>query len=105
MENKEVQLFKVGHLVKLKQRLGFEPAGIYCLVYENYDMPGRTGISVITINGVNLGGFSLSEQLRMFSFVRDSGVKYNFTNSAQLRMDWKAGYLKEAFLTPKHLQK
>lgn len=90
-------VFKVGHLIRLNKRIGFIAAGTLCLIYDRYSFPGREGLSVITKDGVNIGGFGIDEMHLIFSFVRNSFFQYNYANNTQLKMDWKDGMFKTAF--------
>lgn len=91
MENEVQPVLRLGYLVRTKQRFGFQPAGTLCLVYDEYDFQGRSGVSLITRDGVNLGGFGYSEHDQFFGYVKHTGFKYLFTNNAQLQMDWNNG--------------
>ena len=83
----------VGDIVIIKRGkfLG-EPVGVSAYVYDTYpdfDHPGETGASIITENGVDLGGFSIEEQ---FNYLKDpvaSGYAYQFTNVIKLDQDFE----------------
>lgn len=80
--------FQVGVIVKINASFLNEPAGVLGYVYENYDKPGMTGVSIITQNGVDLGGFSLDEQIKYLEQVGDTGMVYNFKNVIALDRDF-----------------
>lgn len=79
----------VGDIVELNQA-GFlgEGPGTKCYVYEEYELNGR-GVSVITENGVNLGGFSEEETFMYLTNPRPTGTYYNFTNVIKLDQDFE----------------
>lgn len=89
--------FSLGSLVTVKTSFMNEPAGVVAYVYENYDKPSISGISLITQNGVDLGGFSLKEQQQYLEYYGDTGKCYHFKNVTQLAADWRAGVFKPIF--------
>lgn len=89
-------IYRVGDVVKLNRSFLGEPEGTLAYVYEEYDLDGE-GVSIITENGVNLGGFSASpwpdepltsEQADYLTFVRHTNYPYIFTNVVQLDRDF-----------------
>lgn len=90
----EVSHFSLGSLVTINTEFLNEPAGTICYVYEVYDRPGLAGISLITQNGVDLGGFSISEQDRFLNYYGDTGQVYKFSSVIRLDIDWHAGIFK-----------
>jgi hypothetical protein len=88
--------FQVGVVVRVKTSFLNEPAGVLAYVYECYDKPGMTGVSLITENGVDLGGFSLREQAEYLEQVYDTGIIYVFKNVIQLDRDFEQ-YIKPLF--------
>lgn len=96
-------LFKTGDIVRIQKSFLGEPEGIHGYVYEEYNLDfDNIGVSVVTQNGVNLGGFSActdyvifdtmdfmeSEQEQFLTYVRDSGYQYKFKNVIQLDKDF-----------------
>lgn len=90
-------IYRVGDIVKLNRSILNEPEGTLAYVYEEYDLDGD-GVSIITENGVNLGGFSASpwpdepltsEQADFLTFVKHSNYLYKFTNVVQLDKDFE----------------
>jgi hypothetical protein len=82
---------KVGNIVRINRSFLNEPEGCLGFVYENYqdfDDSSKEGASIITENGVNLGGFSFTEQKIYLEFVEDTGVMYEFKNVIQLDQDF-----------------
>lgn len=93
----QLSYYSLGSLVTVKTSFLNEPAGVIAYVYEVYDKPGITGISLITQNGVDLGGFSLKEQADFLKYYGDTGLVYSFKNVTQLHMDWQLGVFKQIF--------
>jgi hypothetical protein len=91
---------KLGDVVRINFSILGEPKGVLAYVYEVYTLGGDIGgVSLITQNGVDLGGFSKDEQESMLSFVRHSGFYYNFVSVMRLADDWRKGVFKEVFST------
>lgn len=70
-----------------------EPPNILAFVYEKYvdfDFPDYFGISIITENGIDLGGFSIEEQNKYLEFVKDTDFEYEFRNVIQLDYDFES---------------
>ena len=88
-----------GCLVRLKQSFCKEPIGTLAFVYENYSLgEGRwNGVSLITENGVDLGGFSEREQVDFLENVTQTGFRYRFINMMHLGEDFENGVFKEVF--------
>ena len=85
---------KVGTIVRVNSSFLNEPAGVLAFVYENYSIGDKyPGCSLITQNGVNLGGFGISRPIneveQYLEFVRDTGYQYEFKNVFQLDKDFK----------------
>lgn len=91
--------YQIGTLVKVNASFMDEPEGVISYVYEHYT---GGGISLITQNGVDLGGFSPKEQSMYLEYWRDTGRVYHFKNVIQLAYDWRSGIFKPLFadLTP-----
>lgn len=81
--------FSPGVIVAINQSFLYEPIGVLAYVYECYDKAGLSGISLITENGVNLGGFNPDEQLQYLKQIGDTGKVYNFKNVIQLADDFE----------------
>jgi len=86
--------FRIGDIVIIRATFLGEPENTHAYVYEEYNLPGGSndwgwdGVSIITENGVNLGGFSKDEQDKYLDFVRKSGVDYVFANVIKLERDF-----------------
>lgn len=87
--------FSLGSLVTINTSFCDEPVGVIAYVYEEYGSEG--GISLITQNGRDLGGFSLDEQSRYLQYYGDTGQVYHFKNVTQLANDWSSGVFKPFF--------
>jgi len=84
---------KLGDIVMLRLRefLGEEP-GTFAYIYESYpdfDHPELLGYSIITENGVNLGGFSADEASMFLVDPVESGFEYEFKNVIKLDQDFE----------------
>lgn len=86
-----LSIFQLGSLVTLKVSFLGEPVGTICYVYENYDSPGLSGVSLLTQNGLDLGGFSIEEQGEYLEYYGDTGKVYDFRNVGQLSFDIRNG--------------
>jgi hypothetical protein len=82
-----VSYFQVGSIVRVTGPAGLENCLAY--VYENYDRPGLSGISLITEDGRDLGGYNLEEQANYLEYFGDTGQVYHFTNVSQLAADFQ----------------
>lgn len=89
---------KVGDVVVLLRGFLDAKSGERAFVYEQYDLSGGTvrGASIITETGVDLGGFSESEQQEFLTFAYASGLKYKFKNISQVAADYRRGLFDEA---------
>lgn len=92
--------YQIGTIVTVSGGFMNEPEGVKAFVYEHYGQDG--GISLITENGKDLGGFSLEEQDTYLKYYTDTGMTYHFKNVMQLYADWRAGIFKPFFLIPQH---
>jgi len=94
--------YKVGDIVKLKASFLNEPVGTKAYVYEKYTIGkgGRRpeeGVSIITENGIDLGGFSGDEQWNYLEFISHSGFYYEFRSVSWLGVDWNNGVFDNIF--------
>lgn len=97
-------MYKVGMLVKIKRGFLGEPKNVLGYIYENYtdfNNHREKGCSVITENGVNLGGFSFDEQDMFLEYVENTNHHYNFTNLINLNKDYRSGWFDKIFKTVK----
>lgn len=74
-------------------------------MYEVYDRPGLSGISLITQNGVDLGGFSIKEQEQFLNYYGDTGQVYRFVSVTRLAIDWQNGVFKFFSENPQRYKK
>jgi hypothetical protein len=94
MSKIQLSLFQLGSLVTINTEFLDEPPGTICLVYEVYYSGGSSGISLITQNGKDLGGFSIDEQRHYLEYYGDTGHVYDFKSVTQLHRDWQNGHFK-----------
>lgn len=88
---------KLGDIVSLKCQILGQPAGTRAYIYEEYSLDGHNGVSVITRNGEDLGGFSAEEQKSMLEYKHYSGFPYKFESVMKLSNDFRAGLFDSAF--------
>ena len=89
--------FKVGDIVKMKVSFLNEPVGTKAYVYEVYNIGREQGVSIITENGIDIGGFSGDEQWKYLEFVSHSGFYYEFRSVSWLAVDWNNGVFDNIF--------
>jgi len=83
------QTFVNGDIVRVTAPFLGEPENVLGYVYDEYSLSGNDhGVSVITENGCDLGGFSEDEQEKYLEFVRKSKYHYQFKNVIQLDRDF-----------------
>lgn len=91
---------KVGDIVMLYSGFLDIPAGTVGVIYETYkdfDNAALHGVSVITENGSDLGGFSFRDQLMYLEYVRSTEFEYEFKNVVYLLYDFRKGVFKNCF--------
>jgi len=88
--------YKIGDIVKVKSIFLGEPANVLAYVYEEYNLGFGDGVSIITENGVDLGGFSEEEQDEFLEFVMSTDFHYVFSNVIKLDNDFET-YIKPIF--------
>jgi hypothetical protein len=89
--------YYIGDIVKINRPFMGEPAGTKAFVYEEYDFGEGHGVSLITENGEDLGGFSEEEQKNFLEKVGKSSLNYEFVSVMRLANDFRQGYFAEAF--------
>lgn len=99
MENSESHPISHGSIVRLKESFCGEPFGTRAYVYDIYSLgEGRwNGVSLITENGVDLGGFSEREQVDFLECIGRTEYRYRFINIMQLGEDFKNGVFNSVF--------
>lgn len=90
------RIFRSGNIVRLGASFLGEPVGTLAYVYEEYNIGDDEGVSIITENGCNIGGFSPDEQEKYLKLERDTGIEYDFKNVTKLRDDFD-GLVKPLF--------
>jgi len=89
-----------GDLVRIKRSfIGSKPncLGYVYDTYPDFDDSSKTGVSIITDDGIDLGGFSYREQKEFLEFVSHTDLLYNFKNVIKLSNDFDEGYFKDVF--------
>lgn len=86
---KPVSRYQVGDVVQTNRTFLDSPAGSRAFVYELYE---GGGISIITEEGKDLGGFSLADQQQYLEFLYHvDGFGYEFRSFHRLHQDWHRG--------------
>lgn len=99
MENESCHPISYGSIVRLKESFCGEPVQTRAFVYDIFSLgEGRwNGISLITENGVDLGGFSEREQVDCLQHVCKTDFRYRFRNVMQLGEDFNNGVFNSVF--------
>lgn len=91
-----IPIFQIGTIVRLKASFMNEPIGTLCCVYEHYGKEG--GLSIISINGRDIGGFTVNEQMQYLEYEHDNNLTYYFKNVMQLYDDFRKGIFNQFFI-------
>ena len=83
------RLFELGDMVQINVSFCNEPKGVKAIVYEEYNLGNEEGISIITENGINIGGFSPDEQKQYLKPISKTRCNYQFENVMKLDHDFK----------------
>ena len=75
---------------------GGELAYVYD-VYQDFDIKGAFGVSLITQSGKDTGGWSKGEQEQFLEYARSSEFQYHFLNVMKLDQDFHNGVFDEVF--------
>lgn len=97
-------VYKVGDIVRTVEAFGPNPAGSVGIVYETYpgqDTEFKEVISVLLMNGHDIGSFNGEEQSESLTWIGHSDLAYTYTNPAQLMTDFRDGYFEKAFVDAK----
>lgn len=93
-------MIEAGDLVKIDPRfLNENDSGIGFVyeVYQDFDDESKNGVSIITKEGKDLGGFSYREQIEYLVKERSTGLSYQFVNVIKLANDYREGLFKVYF--------
>ena len=94
-----MQNLKVGDIVFIKPDSpsgGGHLAYVYD-TYQDFDGSSELGVSLITEDGNDTGGWSKEEQGQYLEYARSSGLDYEFKNVIKLDQDFQSGYFNRAF--------
>lgn len=94
---KYISILEVGDLIQLRTPWGNTPAGSRCLVYEIYKIGESLGVSLISEDGNDLGGFNQVEQGKYLILLKRTGFKYTFKSVNELSSDYDYGMFDKAF--------
>lgn len=93
-------MIKVGDLVKIDSRFRNQNdsgIGLVYEVYEDFDDESKHGVSVLTQEGKDLGGFSFEEQGLYLEVLKSTGMCYEFENVVKLANDYATGRMDKFF--------
>lgn len=90
-------IFSVGDMVVLRASFLGEPIGTRCYVYDEYSIGREPGVSLITENGEDLGGFNAQEQKDYLGAWAKTGLAYHFRSVSYLAQDFRNGHFKAIF--------
>jgi hypothetical protein len=82
--------YRVGDLVQITGGWNNEPAFVY-ETYQDFDDTTKTGASLLTKSGIDLGGFSGREQEKYLTLIKHTNIDYEFKNVIQVFRDWQDG--------------
>jgi hypothetical protein len=91
---------KLGDIVRVNRSFIGSTPNCLAYVYEEYtdfDDSSKHGVSIITEDGINIGGFSYEEQKLYLEFVKESGIDYKFENVIQMDRDFDKTMLNKIF--------
>lgn len=88
---------RVGDIVKSKDGRFFEGYAVVYDTYDDFEEPGEVGVSIISDDGDDVGGFSFEEQERHLQFIKHSSLHYNFQSVMKLSSDFDDGVFDESF--------
>lgn len=97
MHQSNLNLYRVGQLVTLKQAFLNAAIGTVCYVYEAYLIGREAGVSLITADGEDLGGFNLNEQYHFLKHHSDTQFFYEFRSVIFLDIDFRKGMFDQVF--------
>lgn len=97
-------VYKVGDIVRTVEAFGPNPAGSVGIIYETYpdkDNEAQEVISVLLMNGHDIGSFNGEEQSENLTWIGHSYLTYSYTNPGQLMTDFRDGYFEKVFVDAK----
>ena len=96
-----MQNLTIGDIVLIKPKSpsgGGQLAYVYD-TYADFDLAGERGVSLITEDGNDTGGWSKKEQEQFLEYARYSGFGYAFENVMKLDRDFQNGVFDKVFKT------
>ncbi len=84
-------------LIKPKSPLGGGQLAYVYDTYQDFDDKNERGVSLITEDGNNTGGWSKQEQEQYLEYARHSDFKYEFQNVIKLDQDFRGGVFNIVF--------
>ncbi|MEZ0542668.1 hypothetical protein [Fibrella arboris] len=99
-DEKTVQAYHVGHIVRITESFGPNPAGSMGIVYETYpdnEVPVSEIVSILLTNGHDIGSFNQAEQTASLTWLGHVDITYAYSSPNQLMVDYRNGYFNQAF--------
>ncbi|MEZ0487604.1 hypothetical protein ACAW87_23790 [Fibrella sp. GW2-5] len=99
-DEKTVQAYQVGDIVRTTDSFGPNPAGSIGIVYETYPdngVPESEIVSILLINGHDIGSFNQAEQTESLTRLAHVDIAYAYSSPNQLMTDFRDGYFNQAF--------
>lgn len=93
-------IYEMGAIVRTVEAFGPNPAGSVGIVYETYpdqDNEAQEVVSVLLMNGHDIGSFSGKEQSESLTWIGHSDLAYTYTSPGQLMADFRDGYFEKVF--------
>jgi hypothetical protein len=98
MQKTNLNLYSVGDVVRVRTSFGSSPAGSLAYVYESYrSSVDSAGVSLITDQGIDLGGFCTQEQAEYLEPYATTNFYYSFRSVIRLADDWNRGAFAQLF--------
>ncbi len=97
-------VYKVGDIIRTAEAFGPNPAGSVGIIYETYpgqDTEAHEIVSVLLVNGHDIGSFNGEEQSESLTWIGHSDLVYTYANPGQLMTDFRDGYFEQAFVDAK----
>lgn len=99
-DEKTVQAYQVGDIVRTTESFGPNPVGSMGIVYETYPdngVPESEIVSILLTNGHDIGSFNQAEQTESLTWLAHVDIAYAYSSPSQLMTDFRDGYFNQAF--------
>ncbi|XAZ82059.1 hypothetical protein A6C57_27330 (plasmid) [Fibrella sp. ES10-3-2-2] len=99
-DEKIVQAYQVGDIVRTTEPFGPNPAGSMGIVYETYpdnEVLASEIVSILLTNGHDIGSFNQAEQTESLTWLGHVDIAYAYSSPSKLMADYRDGYFSQAF--------